>query len=106
MTHKHFDRHGNEYKIYLHEDKAHSDHLYFEIYDDSDIEVKVIEQGDGILRKLWVAIIVDNAAYLMCPHRFKAGRRKSIEALAETLRGVRQSLRDTALSAQIVDHGN
>lgn len=107
MTHKHFDRHGNEYKIYLLEGKAHSDTYYFEIYDDSDIEVKVIERGDGILKKLWVVIVVGGSAYLMHQCKFEAGRphlRKNVEALAETLRGIRQSfIRDTALSMQVAN---
>lgn len=86
--------HKKECKSYIYEDIVNHDAYYFEIYNDSLIDVEEIERGEGYLKKVWVAIIVDGAAYLMHQRKFEAGRpwlRKNVEALAETLRGKRQS---------------
>ncbi len=91
-----YDHHGNkkESKSYIYEDKANHDAYYFDIYEDSLIDVAEIEQGDAMCKKVWVAIIVDGAPYLMHQRKYEAGRpqlREDAEELAETLRDVRRS---------------
>lgn len=103
--------HKKKSKSYIYEDKANHDTYYFEIYEDSLIDVEVIEQGDAMCKIAWVVIIVDGAAYHMHQRKFEAGRpqlRKGVEVLAETLRGIKQSfhVQDIALSSQIANLGN
>lgn len=89
-----YDHHGNKKESKSYDGIVNRVSYYFEIYEDSLIEVKEIEQGDAMCKCMWVAIIVDNAPYLMHQRKYEAGRphlRKSVEALAETLRGIRQS---------------
>lgn len=99
-----YDRHGNkkESKSYLCKDEVNHDSYYFEVYDDSLIEVKEIERGEGILKKVWVAIVVDGESFLMHQRKYEAGRpwlREDVEDLAETLKDVRQSFMGTVLGA-------
>lgn len=87
-----YDHHGNKKECKSYDGTVNRVSYYFEIYNDSTIEVKEI--GQGPLKTVFVAIIVDGAAYLMHQRKFEAGRphlRKNVEVLAETLRGIRQS---------------
>lgn len=104
-----YDHLGNkkESKSYICKDEVNHDEYYFEIYDDSLVEVKEIELGDDILKHVWVAVVVDGESFLMHRRKFEAGRpwlRKNVEDLAETLKDIRHSFMDTTLPS-VVDHG-
>ena len=82
---RHFDRHDNPYYSYW------NGRDYFEIYPDSQIEVREILRPCGREKITWVAIVVDGAATLIHQRKFEAGRphlRKNAEKLVSELQEV------------------